>query len=61
MKSDSKLTLSCPSLQSSLLAKVHESKGDFRTALTHEKERYGIYRKQVNDYIPKMVSRFVLP
>uniref|UniRef100_A0A8C1MQ81 Clustered mitochondria protein homolog n=1 Tax=Cyprinus carpio TaxID=7962 RepID=A0A8C1MQ81_CYPCA len=32
-----------------LLAKVHESKGDFRAALTHEKERYGIYRKQVGE------------
>lgn len=35
-----------------LLAKVHESKGDFRAALRHEKERYGIYRKQVNGYKP---------
>ncbi len=43
-----------------LLAKVHESKGDFRVALTHEKERYGIYRKQVNNYSPKMMSRFIL-
>uniref|UniRef100_A0A673J608 Clustered mitochondria protein homolog n=1 Tax=Sinocyclocheilus rhinocerous TaxID=307959 RepID=A0A673J608_9TELE len=32
-----------------LLAKVHESKGDFRAALTHEKERYDIYRKQVGE------------
>ncbi|KAG1970056.1 clustered mitochondria protein homolog [Pimephales promelas] len=32
-----------------LLAKVHESKGDFRAALRHEKERYGIYRKQVGE------------
>lgn len=32
-----------------LLAKVHESKGDFRAALTHEKEHYGIYRKQVGE------------
>ncbi|XP_077051842.1 clustered mitochondria protein homolog isoform X2 [Siphateles boraxobius] len=32
-----------------LLAKVHESKGDFRAALRHEKERYGIYREQVGE------------
>ncbi|KAK2873015.1 hypothetical protein Q8A67_022912 [Cirrhinus molitorella] len=32
-----------------LLAKVYESKGDFRAALTHEKERYGIYSKQVGE------------
>nr|XP_055036650.1 clustered mitochondria protein homolog isoform X1 [Misgurnus anguillicaudatus] len=32
-----------------LLAKVYESKGDFRAALRHEKERYGIYRKQVGE------------
>ncbi|XP_051536679.1 clustered mitochondria protein homolog isoform X2 [Myxocyprinus asiaticus] len=32
-----------------LLAKVHESKGDFRAALRHEKERYSIYRKQVGE------------
>ncbi|XP_067278947.1 clustered mitochondria protein homolog isoform X2 [Pseudorasbora parva] len=32
-----------------LLAKVHESKGDFRDALRHEKQRYGIYRKQVGE------------
>ncbi|XP_051959972.1 clustered mitochondria protein homolog [Xyrauchen texanus] len=32
-----------------LLAKVHESKGDFRAALSHEKERYSIYRKQVGE------------
>ncbi|XP_058615136.1 clustered mitochondria protein homolog isoform X2 [Onychostoma macrolepis] len=32
-----------------LLAKVRESKGDFRAALMHEKERYGIYRKQVGE------------
>ncbi|KAF7697343.1 hypothetical protein HF521_005761 [Silurus meridionalis] len=32
-----------------LLAKVHESKGDFRSALRHEKERYVIYRSQVGE------------
>ncbi|TRZ02894.1 hypothetical protein DNTS_033260 [Danionella cerebrum] len=32
-----------------LVAKVHESKGDFRLALKHEKERYSIYRKQVGE------------
>ncbi|XP_005170337.2 clustered mitochondria protein homolog isoform X2 [Danio rerio] len=32
-----------------LLAKVYESKGDFRVALKHEKERYGIYKKQVGE------------
>uniref|UniRef100_A0A8B9H225 Clustered mitochondria protein homolog n=1 Tax=Astyanax mexicanus TaxID=7994 RepID=A0A8B9H225_ASTMX len=32
-----------------LLAKVYESKGEFRSALKHEKERYMIYRSQVGD------------
>ncbi|XP_056586170.1 clustered mitochondria protein homolog isoform X2 [Triplophysa dalaica] len=32
-----------------LLAKVNESKGDFRAALRHEKERYDIYKKQVGE------------
>ncbi|KAI4897571.1 hypothetical protein NFI96_020853, partial [Prochilodus magdalenae] len=32
-----------------LLAKVYESKGEFRSALRHEKERYMIYRKQVGE------------
>uniref|UniRef100_A0AAR2K973 Clustered mitochondria protein homolog n=1 Tax=Pygocentrus nattereri TaxID=42514 RepID=A0AAR2K973_PYGNA len=32
-----------------LLAKVYESKGDFRSALRHEKERYMIYRNQVGE------------
>ncbi|KAM9451424.1 clustered mitochondria protein homolog isoform 1-T1 [Clarias gariepinus] len=32
-----------------LLAKVNESKGDFRSALRHEKERYVIYRSQVGE------------
>ncbi|KAI7795880.1 clustered mitochondria protein homolog [Triplophysa rosa] len=32
-----------------LLARVNESKGDFRAALRHEKERYGIYKKQVGE------------
>lgn len=30
-----------------LLAKVFESKGEFRSALRHEKERYMVYRSQV--------------
>ncbi|XP_062867426.1 clustered mitochondria protein homolog [Trichomycterus rosablanca] len=32
-----------------LLAKVFESKGEFRSALRHEKERYMIYRSQVGE------------
>ncbi|MCI4386369.1 hypothetical protein PGIGA_G00061460 [Pangasianodon gigas] len=32
-----------------LLAKVYESKGEFRSALRHEKERYMIYRSQVGE------------
>ncbi|XP_027033032.1 clustered mitochondria protein homolog isoform X2 [Tachysurus fulvidraco] len=32
-----------------LLAKVYESKGEFRLALGHEKERYVIYRNQVGE------------
>ncbi|KAK1788065.1 hypothetical protein P4O66_016542, partial [Electrophorus voltai] len=32
-----------------LMAKVFESKGEFRSALRHEKERYMIYRNQVGE------------
>lgn len=36
-----------PSLSHHLVARVYESKAEFRSALQHEKEGYTIYKNQV--------------
>lgn len=32
-----------------LVAKAYESKGEFRSALQHEKDCYAVYKNQVSD------------
>lgn len=40
-----------------LVARVYESKAEFRSALQHEKEGYTIYKNQVHSYTRTHTSR----